>query len=329
VKSLAGSYIEKVLKISSIFETSVSLDTLEKHALEVACDVLECHEAIFIPKLNVTKKNSQDHHKKDKISAWVRAGSEKLGVLELSQKNIGTFTKEDQKLCTLLSIMMGQAMKMVSQVELIKDMNDEVFDLVTTMIDAKDEYTAGHSKRVGFYSAKIGEALGLSEDKISKLRLGGVLHDIGKIGIHDAILKKPAKLTPEEYTEIMRHPEISAEMLKKYKYFKDVLHIAQDHHLRPDGKGYPKAKSGSDRQYKAWEDVDELTRIVTVADAFDAMWGGRSYQARMSLPKTVQEFQNLCNLQFDSESVRGLVLYLEQRYGSDALIEKSVKKKAA
>lgn len=271
------------------------------------------------------------HTLKNVMCSLIHANPEKMGVLEVINKKEGAFTPEDVQACALLSMLIGQALKIALQIELIKEMNEEVFDLVTSMVDAKDEYTAGHSKRVGYYAAKIGQVMGLPESEISKLRLGGTLHDIGKIGIHDNILKKPARLTPAEYAEIMKHPEISAKMLKKYKYFRDIIDLAQDHHLRPDGKGYPKKKDGSDDQYKKWEDVTVLSRIVTVADVFDAMWGGRNYQARRSLPDIVSEFRQLKNIQFDPDAVEALITYLEKRHGKEALQESPTKptKKAA
>ena len=368
MKGKARLNLDKILRISAIFQTGRSLVEVKANALEVVCSILECQKAallladpdqkVFHLDMTFPRKPSDAQAKQSKIQipfskysmaqkafvsgrpvkkegaicALIQASPEKLGVLYVSRKTEKTFDTNDVQLCALLGGLLGQALKTALQVEFIKEMNDEVFDLVTTMIDAKDEYTAGHSKRVGYYAAKIGEIMGLSEADISKLRLGGVLHDIGKIGIHDSILKKPEKLTTQEYEEIMKHPEISAKMLEKYQYFRDVIELARDHHLRPDGKGYPKKGDNSDEQYKKWEDVGLLSRIIIVSDAFDAMWGGRNYQPRKSLPETVKEFRRLVGKQFDAQAVEGLVQYLEQRYGKAALqepIEQAPKKKAA
>lgn len=369
VKGKKRLSLDKILRISDIFQTGRSLVDVKANALEVVCAILECQKAVllladqdhqffcvdmswprkpqelqrnqskiqipfskysFAQKVYVT---GQPVRQEGAICALIQANQEKLGVLYVNRKVDGEFDDDDVQICALLGGLMGQALKVTLQVEFIKEMNDEVFDLVTSMIDAKDEYTAGHSKRVGYYAAQIGTVLGLSQNEIGKLQLGGVLHDIGKIGIHDSILKKPAKLTSQEYEEIMKHPEISAKMLEKYQYFRDVIELAKDHHLRPDGKGYPKKAEGSDEQYKKWEDVTFLSRIIIVADAFDAMWGGRNYQPRKSLPETIQEFRRLVGKQFDAQAVEGLVQYLEQRYGKEALEEavadEPAKKKAA
>jgi len=195
---------------------------------------------------------------------------------------------------------------------------DALVSIFVRVLEAKNPVTSAHSVRVGYFSAQIGRCLGMSDLECQHLRVGGVLHDIGKIGIPNAILSKPAILTDSEYQFVMKHTEIGYHMLKPVKELSVFADVARDHHLRPDGSGYPKAKN-SDTQYKDFKEVSEITRIVTVADVFDILWTGRSYQERRSLIWIVNEFRDNTDKQFDSRAVGGFFKYLEHRYGKDVL----------
>lgn len=124
-----------------------------------------------------------------------------------------------------------------------QELADAYLDGIETLrntVEAKDPYTRGHSDRVAAYSVLIGKKLGLSEEDLKTLQIGGLFHDIGKIGITDMILLKKEKLTNEEYQEIKHHPEIGVTILSKSKIFKNILPIVQHHHEKYDGSGYPR-----------------------------------------------------------------------------------------
>lgn len=163
--------------------------------------------------------------------------------------------------------------------------NNEHLAYIETLrrtVDAKDKYTRGHSDRVAQYSILIGKKLGLSYEDLEILRIGGLFHDIGKIGIPDNILLKTSKLTDSEYNEIKKHPSIGAYILENSKVFKDIIPIVLHHHERYDGKGYPDNLKG--------EDIPFMARIVSVSDSFDAMTSKRSYRDSLSINIVKEEF---------------------------------------
>lgn len=164
--------------------------------------------------------------------------------------------------------------------------NNEHLAYIETLrrtVDAKDKYTRGHSDRVAQYSILIGKKLGLSYEDLEILRIGGLFHDIGKIGIPDNILLKTSKLTDSEYNEIKKHPSIGAYILENSKVFKDIIPIVLHHHERYDGKGYPDNLKG--------EDIPFMARIVSVSDSFDAMTSKRSYRDSLSINIVKEEFK--------------------------------------
>ena len=142
-----------------------------------------------------------------------------------------------------------------------------VIGALATALDARDPYTAGHSQRVADLSVSIGRQMQLSEADLETLRLGALLHDIGKIGVSDAVLRKPTKLTADEFEQIKLHPTLGARILKPLRFLDAQLAIVELHHERPDGRGYPHGLKG--------DEIPMFARIVHVADAFDAMARGR------------------------------------------------------
>ena len=164
---------------------------------------------------------------------------------------------------------------------------------LVTAIDAKDEYSHGHSMRVAEYARRIAEEMGKSEEECRKIYYAGLLHDVGKIGISDAIITKKGKLTPEEYDEIKKHPVLSNQILSSIRDYPYISIGAHYHHERYDGKGYPDGLKG--------EDIPEIARIISVADAYDAMSSNRSY--RKAIPQQIirEEIVKGAGTQFDPE----------------------------
>jgi putative nucleotidyltransferase with HDIG domain len=162
-------------------------------------------------------------------------------------------------------------------------------------LDARDPYTAGHSERVSTYSVLIGRRLALGDSDIDVLRLGALLHDIGKIGLTDEILRKPGPLTSEEFDQIKRHPALGARILRQVPFLEPHLPIVELHHERPDGKGYPFGLRA--------DDIPIAARIVHVADAFDAMTSARAYRPARPTADALAELQYHAGTQFDPASV--------------------------
>jgi putative nucleotidyltransferase with HDIG domain len=165
-------------------------------------------------------------------------------------------------------------------------------------LDARDPYTAGHSERVSAVSVLIGRQLGLSAAELDVLRLGALLHDIGKIGLSDAILRKPGPLTVEEYDQLKRHPGQGARILRQVPFLAPHIPIVELHHERPDGRGYPFGLRG--------EEIPVAARIVHVADAFDAITSARAYRPARRPAEALAELQRCAGTEFDPVSVEAL-----------------------
>ena len=163
-------------------------------------------------------------------------------------------------------------------------------------LDARDPYTAGHSERVSQMSVIIARQLHLPESEVAIIRLGALLHDIGKIGLADEILQKPTPLTPEEFEQIKRHPALGARILRQVSFLEPHLPIVELHHERPDGHGYPFGLRG--------DEIPLAARIVHVADAYDAMTSARAYRPARPLGAAVAELRLYSGTQFDPECVK-------------------------
>jgi len=166
-------------------------------------------------------------------------------------------------------------------------------EALTATIDAKDRYTCGHSQRVAMLSSQLARAVGLDESMIERIHIAGLVHDVGKIGVPEAVLCKTGRLTREEYAVIQRHPEIGAHILKDIPHFDDIIPGVMHHHERYDGKGYPHGLSGMD--------IPMFGRLITIADSFDAMSSTRTYRTAMPRDKVLAEIRQCTGTQFDPE----------------------------
>jgi putative nucleotidyltransferase with HDIG domain len=165
-------------------------------------------------------------------------------------------------------------------------------------LDARDPYTAGHSERVSQTSVVIARQLRLPEAEVAVIRLGALLHDIGKIGLADDVLQKAEPLSPDEYEQIKRHPALGARILRQVSFLEPHLPIVELHHERPDGHGYPFGLRGTD--------VPMAARIVHVADAYDAMTSARAYRPARPPAAAMAELHLYAGTQFDADCVSAL-----------------------
>lgn len=175
----------------------------------------------------------------------------------------------------------------------------ETIQALTNAMEAKDAYTRGHAERVGNYAVKLAKALNLSDKKIENIKNAAILHDIGKIGIDDQILKKPGKLTDEEYKKIKEHPSIGAEILKGVNFLKEVSDIVKHHHERYDGKGYPDGLKGDETPVEA--------AILSIADVYDAMTSDRPYRKALTKEEALNEIEKNAGIQFNPELAKMFV----------------------
>ncbi len=253
----------------------------------------------------------------DKVVEEIRKFNQELYILLLTghkdlappletikRLDIQGYCEKSDKFDQLL-LLVESGIKAIEQMNTIKKINAELKDTneklekayletVETLrytVEAKDTYTRGHSDRVSEYSVLIGKYLGLPEEELHKLKVGGLFHDIGKIGVPDSILLKNAKLTDDEYSEIKNHPSIGAHILSNASIFQDIIPIVKHHHERYDGRGYPGKLEG--------ENIPYLARIAAVADSFDAMTSKRTYRDSLPLDIVIGELEKNKGTQFD------------------------------
>ena len=224
----------------------------------------------------------------------------------IKRLDIQGYCEKSDKFDQLL-LLIESGIKSIEQMKTIQKINEELRDkndelekayldtigILRQTVEAKDPYTRGHSDRVSEFAVLIGTKMGLDEKTIHILKIGGLFHDIGKIGIPDSILLKESKLSDDEYSQIKNHPTIGAHILGNATVFQDIIPIVKYHHERYDGRGYPSQLAGTD--------IPLIARITAVADAFDAMTSKRTYRDSLPIEKVKEEIERCSGTQFDPE----------------------------
>jgi putative nucleotidyltransferase with HDIG domain len=215
-----------------------------------------------------------------------------IGVLEVLNR-IGEipFNEKDLMLLENIANQAAYAIHNGQLFDRIRTLYKSIVELLANTMDSKDSYTHGHSRRVAEYSVSIAKIAGFDEKFIQDLEIAALLHDIGKIGIRDAILCKPGALTREEYEIIKDHPVISAKIIEPVDFLKDLSDTIRYHHEKYDGTGYPDGIKG--------EDIPVGARIIAVGDAFDAMTSDRPYRKGMDIELAIEELIKNKGTQFD------------------------------
>jgi HD-GYP domain-containing protein (c-di-GMP phosphodiesterase class II) len=197
--------------------------------------------------------------------------------------------------------------KQVEEIRRAAQENQELFissiQMLAAAVDAKDPYTQGHSARVTNYSVTIAKNMDFTDLEIEKVKIAAMLHDVGKIGIDDHILRKPSLLTPEEYEEIKKHPEKGANIMSPVKQLEDIIPLMRYHHERVNGSGYPDGIQG--------EEIPVAAQILSVADTFDAMTTDRPYQKAMEPEYVVAKIKSWVGIRFRREVVDGFLRAFE------------------
>lgn len=190
-----------------------------------------------------------------------------------------------------------------AEMEKLKESNLKMAEMMARTIlkalDCKDHYTYGHSMRVAYFSLVTGKEMGLTEDELKELELAAIFHDIGKIGTPDQVLNKPSRLTEEEFMVMKQHPELSYTILSEYPIFEKIAHYARHHHERYDGRGYPSGLKG--------EDIPLFSRIILIADTFDAMTSTRVYRKGLDHEVAFEELRQFTGSQFDPKCVAAFI----------------------
>ncbi|MEX0877125.1 MAG: HD domain-containing phosphohydrolase [Phycisphaerales bacterium] len=227
----------------------------------------------------------------------IERNGEKLGVLIAAGKNGDDpqVSSHETKLMESISGMLGAALE---NAELYHRQHMTFIGTIKALsaaIDAKDQYTRGHSERVAMLSSMLARKVGYSADEAERVRISGLVHDVGKIGVPESVLCKPSRLTDEEFDMIKLHPTVGYHIMKDIPDLHDILPGVLHHHERWDGNGYPSKIAG--------EDIPHMARIMALADTFDAMSSNRAYRSGMPREKVIAEFRRCAGTQFDPDLV--------------------------
>ena len=228
-----------------------------------------------------------------------------IGVLSVLRETTRPFTEDDEALLGSIGAQVAVAIENYRLNLNVERTYVETIMALALAVEAKDPYSAGHSKRVGFYATKIGERMGLDADTLRMLQDAGVLHDIGKIGIKDDILLKPTPLTPEERKIMQQHSVIGEAIVKPVHSLSPVVPLVRHHHERYDGSGYPGGLKG--------DGIPLGARILSVADTYDAMITDRPYRARLSLETARAELKKCAGTMFDPQVVHAFLQFLDDK----------------
>jgi putative nucleotidyltransferase with HDIG domain len=234
------------------------------------------------------------------ICVPVKVKKKLIGVLEaINKKGKGRFDREDLTLLTSLADQVAIALDNSRLYEELEEMFFQTAESLADAIEKRDPYTGGHTQRVTLYSQAIAKYLQLEPLEKKWLKIASVLHDIGKIGVEDDILKKRGRLTPEEFNVIKRHSDMGAEILEHIRQLREIVPGVKYHHEHVDGKGYPNGLRG--------KEIPILAKIVAVADTYDAMTTDRPYRKAMEKEGAIEELKRCSGTQLDKEVVEAFI----------------------
>lgn len=234
------------------------------------------------------------------ICVPVKVKEKIIGVLEaINKQKKGRFNKEDLSLLTSLADQVAIALDNSRLYQELEEMFFQTAESLADAIEKRDPYTGGHTQRVTLYSQAIAKFLQLKPLERKWLKIASVLHDIGKIGIEDHILKKPERLSPEEFNMIKRHSDMGAEIIEHIRQLRESIPGVKYHHEHVNGKGYPDGLRG--------EEIPILAKIVAVADTYDAMTTDRPYRKATEKEVAIEELRRCSGTQLDKEVVEAFI----------------------
>jgi polar amino acid transport system substrate-binding protein len=243
--------------------------------------------------------------------AGLQIGDKKMGsmVLDIDKNSDKTFNSDDLKLMNAFSNVASAFLAMQQYMIWQGKFQKELILSMIQILELHDPYTKGHSENVANISAALAEKMGYSKEGIQKIYWAGLVHDIGKILIPNSLLSKPGKLSGEEFDQLKKHPEYGAKVLESSQELKEIVTIVRYHHERWDGSGYPEGLSGTR--------IPEESRILAIADAFDAMTSNRPYRGSLSWEYAMSEIKTCAGKQFDPEMAKIFVNFISREWRYD------------
>ena len=238
------------------------------------------------------QKGSIPHSPHSIICVPLLVKEDPIGVIYADKRvHEGVFSERDEELLSVFTIQAAAELDNALLIDEMSISNHQTIEAMDSALDLRDSKIGGHARRYVLYSMALADTLGLPEDQLLDLRLGALMHDIGKLGVPDAILLKPGPLTEEEWVLMRRHPENGAHLLEGNPLYKRAIEIIRAHHERWDGNGYPCGLKG--------EEIPLGARILAVANAFDVMTSEQTYRATLTPDDAYLEILNNAGSQFD------------------------------
>ncbi len=245
-------------------------------------------------------KNKYDINVLSMLVVPLKVANKVIGVIELINKLEGEFTEEDEYLLSNLASQLAVTLENAGKFEKNRNVYFDTIRALVNAIEARDPYTKGHSIQTTKYAVDIARRLCLSQQEIEDIQHAASLHDIGKIGIKETILKKPHKLNIDEYAEVKNHPFTGAQIIKPIKTLERIVPLVYHHHERFDGAGYMDGLRG--------DDIPLGSRIIAVADAFEAMTSDRPYRKGLGREVSISQLQSGSGVQFDTRIVKAFLM---------------------
>ncbi|HMO57124.1 MAG TPA: response regulator [Roseiflexaceae bacterium] len=322
--------VSEILALLSRYFNPAMIDLSLIHPDESSIEILACHgrtthaiscpvdlaggEAAIVAAHTTLVGGCPNHPASHQARLILRSGDRIIGVLQLLRQQIQPpFDFDDH---TLLAVCASQIAVALDNSRLYKRLIDQSMETIIALaaaIDARDPYTHGHSEQVAHYAVCLAESIGIEPQRIERLRIGALMHDIGKIGIRDHILLKPGPLTPDERAIMETHASIGAEMLANISSLHDILPIIRSHHERIDGYGYP--------DHLAGDRIPLEARIVAIADAFDTMTSHRAYRPSLPLDVALAELRRGRGTQWDATLVDHFMALIDTRWETLRFVE--------
>jgi PAS domain S-box-containing protein len=267
--------------------------------------------SLFIPDLGADATDCPYHREqyaigiKSSLLVPLVSQNETIGLLDIGSTFHGRLAPSHLSTAENIASQITVALENARLYEEVQQLLINTITSLAAAIDAKSPWTKGHSERVTRYALQIGQEMGLQEKDLERLKLSGLLHDVGKIGTYDILLDKPTRLTDEEFAMVKRHPHKGAEILGPIKQLSDIIPGVRHHHERYDGKGYPDGLKG--------EEIPLQARILCVADSFDSMTADRPYRPSPGKEYAISEFRRCSGTQFDPKVVEVFLRVLKRQ----------------
>ncbi len=323
IKKSMSTYLSKFfLEVVSTSNGKEALDEYKKSKFDIVITDLSMPVMNGIDMINEIKKIHSEqlvlvtsaHSESDYMVGAIEAGIDGYIIKPFNFEQLNTelfkiveklykFEENDRYKKELEKLVQEKTQMLCSLLSFQHDNYEKTIDSMVEMIEDRDTYTAGHSKRVAQYSKLIAEHMGYSEDDCTKIYQAGILHDVGKIATPDAVLLNPKSLNDIEYKLIQEHVSVGYKLIKNVPMFEPLAEIIYSHHERYDGKGYPRGLKDNE--------ITPLARIMIVADAFDAMTTNRIYKSRKSVSLALEELKDLSQIQFHPDVVESALVVLK------------------